>query len=630
MPLRKLGNPVVWLAGLLVLYLTVPVVGFLVRAGESRHLGFGTSGVFPALRTSVESATISTVIVAVLGVPLAWMLARHKGRISSLVTAMVAVPLGLPPVMAGILLVYLVGPYSWLGKLFDGRLTGSVAGIVLSQVFVAAPFLVISARSTFSAVDPSLDDLAATLGAGPARRFFRVWIPAAQGGIRAGLLLAWLRAIGEYGANVVIAYHPFSLPVYTYVQFSGLGIPDTQAPTLLVLAAGAVAVGVASLRRPRRHRQAALPAAMAPGRSRPCLVSFEITTQVGDFSLSLAHHARSHRLAILGPSGSGKSLSLRSIAGLLGPAACQVRYAGVDVSDRPTEARRVGYVTQSLALLPGRTVWEQMTFATDSDPGLAAWWLERLGVAELADRMPDQLSGGQRQRICLVQALCRSPRLVLLDEPFSALDAPVRLELRRQLRRLQREGGLSTVLVTHDPEEAALLADELLVIDQGRLLQAGSVEDVFHRPASPLVARLLGLANLHEGIVCSQGRLASGDAVIEAAEATLAEGTQVMWCVRPEDIALRPSGRYAAVVVDLQPDGPCPTLWARLPGGPELQVRLAAQGSERLGLCPGSYLRLDFDPDSVRLWPSQLDPANSGVGQSESLCFGKGTAGVEP
>ena len=183
---------------------------------------------------------------------------------------MVQLPLALPPVMAGVVLIYLVGPYTTIGSFFGGRLTGSLAGIVLAQTFVAAPFLVIAARSAFAAVEPALDDLAATLGKRPLARFLRVSLPVAAPGIRAGLLLTWLRAFGEYGATVLVAYHPYSLPVFTYVQFSGGGLPDTQAPTVLALAAAIAVVLISRLRVPRRpasaHRFAGSPPARAPGR----------------------------------------------------------------------------------------------------------------------------------------------------------------------------------------------------------------------------------------------------------------------------------------------------------------------------------------------------------------------------
>ena len=161
-------------------------------------------------------------------------------------------------------------------------------------------------------------------------------------------------------------------------------------------------------------------------------------------------------------------------------------------------------------MFPGRTAWQQVLFAAGADPALAAWWLRTLRLDGLEGRLPGELSGGQRQRVALARALAFQPRLVLLDEPFSALDAPVREELRRELRRLQRDAGLSTVIVTHDAEEAALLADEIIVIGEGGLLQAGPRAEVFSRPASPQVARLLGIPNLIHGTVAEPGVIAVG------------------------------------------------------------------------------------------------------------------------
>ena len=155
-------------------------------------------------------------------------------------------------------------------------------------------------------------------------------------------------------------------------------------------------------------------------------------------------------------------------------------YNSEAVAGIPTEDRHIGYVPQGPSLLPHLTVRQQLHFGVDADPHLGSWWLHTLGLDGLEDRLPHQLSGGQRQRVSLAQALSRSPRLVLLDEPLSALDAPVRQELRQELRRLQRDAGLSTVLVTHDPEEAAYLADEILVIADGQILQAGPSREVYH------------------------------------------------------------------------------------------------------------------------------------------------------
>lgn len=591
-------SPLAWLGGILAVYLAVPLVAFLVRLSTSNQRGFATPGLWSAVRTSVESATIATALIALLGVPLAFALARFRGPVATVVGAAVALPLALPPVMSGILLIYLVGPYTTIGRFFHGRLTGSVAGIVLAQIFVAAPFLVISARSSFAAVDQSLDDLAASLGHRPLARFLRVDVPVAAAGIRAGLLLTWLRAIGEYGANVVVAYHPFSLPVFTYVQFSGAGVPTTQAPTVLVMVAAAAAVLIAHLRLPTRSRP--LAAAHPPQAVPPTPVAFDIEVRAGDFHLKVAHQAASHRLAILGPSGSGKSMTLRSLAGLV-KGAGEVSYGG-----RPqprVEERRVGYVPQGQTLFPHLEVREQVLFGTDSDPGLARYWLETLGLVGMEDRRPHQLSGGQRQRVSLAAALARRPRLVLLDEPFSALDAPVRAELRQEVRRLQL-GGLSTVLVTHDPEEAALLADEVVVVSAGRLLQAGPTSEVYERPVSPDVARLVGF-QLLSGTV-EGGGVHCGDMVLSVDCQDVEDGLPVIWGVRAEMVTVHPSGRYEAAVVDTASLGSMAAVTLALGGG-ELRVRTSQKvsGTAR------------FDLDGVVVWPDAgrgTSSARSGAG----------------
>jgi ABC-type sulfate/molybdate transport systems ATPase subunit/ABC-type sulfate transport system permease component len=562
-------SPLLWLGGILVIYLTVPVVAFAWRVSTSQVTGFTSPGLWPALRTSVESATCSTLIVAATGVPLAYVLARRRGLLFRVVNNLVALPLALPPVMGGILLIYLVGPYTTLGRLFHQRLTESLAGIVLTQVFVSAPFLIISARSAFNAVDRSLEDLAAALGHRPLVRFILVDLAVASAGIRAGLLLTWLRAIGEYGANMIVAYHPYSLPVFAYVQFSDTGIPTTQAPTVLVLAAAAVAVVVFQLRIPRRHPRLPGPGEAAPGPEWPVTpVHFDLDLRAGDFHLAVAFAAATHRLAILGPSGSGKSMTLRSVAGLAGEAAGRVAYAGTDFSAVPVEQRRIGYVPQGQSLLPHLDVTGQVLFGRGADPVLARHWLDVLGLTGLERRYPSQLSGGQRQRVSLAAALARRPDLLLLDEPFSALDAPVRADLRAAVRRLQLD-GLSTVLVTHDPVEAAELSDEVVVISDGRILQAGPTEEVFRRPASPEVARLVGFDNVWPA-AATAGGVVLGSVRI-ACDCPVPEGSEVWLAIRAEAVVARPDGPYSGTVLDRSAFGGV----ISLEGGPPLKVRSA-------------------------------------------------------
>jgi molybdate transport system permease protein len=597
------------LGGLLVVYLGYPIAGFVVRLVTSPQRGFHTPGLFSALWVSVAGATMSLALVTICGVPLAYVLARSKGRLAAVVGVLVQIPLALPPLMSGIVLVYLIGPYTFLGQLFGEHLTDSMVGVVIAMSFVSAPFLIVAARAAFSGVDQGMLDVARTLGYSDVPRFLRVAVPSAGHGIRAGMLLTWLRAFGEYGAVVILAYNPASLPIYTYNQFSGRGLPTTLAPTALALAVAVVVVLVSrvSVRLPSsRPAIVSRPRTPVPVHTQP--VRFDLDHRLGTFHLHVAHESRVNHLAVLGPSGSGKSALLRCVAGLYGSNPGPVWYGDRLVNDVPVERRGVGYVAQGFSLFPHLNVWRHLTFARESSPELASYWLEHLRLDGLEARMPAELSGGQRQRVGLAQVLCQSPQVLLLDEPFSALDAPVRLELRRELRRVQRETGLATVLVTHDPEEAAYLSDELMVIARGEVLQFGASRSVFSRPVSPEVARLVGVDNVHVGSVVSSTALAIGDALVTIPTTTLARGTSVHWSVRPEhvDVAaltgLAAPGDFEGRVIEIADTGLAYELFVEYGDGQEMRARTTSSPD----VAPGERCRISFRAEAVSVWPATL------------------------
>ena len=586
-----------------------------LTGGVSPSPGFG-----PALVTSLLTATISACIIAVLGTPLAYLLARSHARTTRVLGVLVALPLALPPLVGGLLLLYVVGPYTTVGRIFGGQLTETRAGIVLAQTFVAAPFFIIVGRAAFSAVDPAFEEVAASLGHGRLARFARVAVPAAMYGLAAGLLLAWLRAFAEFGATIILAYHPYSLPVFTFVQFDATGLPATMLPIASALAAALIVLTLASLRaRRRRPSRQRLPSPRAPSLKarEPALLDFAIARDLDGFSLDIAHIAKSTRLAVLGPSGAGKTLSLRILAGLASAGPRSHVLAGSRKLDGvPAERRDVGYVPQSSALLPWRTVWSQVTFGSRASPALAAWWLSRLGLRGLERRYPDELSGGQARRVAIARALAVEPSLLLLDEPFTGIDVEVRDRLRRELRRLQRETDMATVIVTHDPQEAAMLADEIIILSRGRVLQAGSRQAVFQTPDSPGVARLVGIANTNRGTVLATGVIASNGLALLAPTRTLAPGADVIWGVRPERISLAPDGRYEATLLDDVDLGATRELLVSIGNHLELLVTT----DQRHALKTNAHYRVDIPAEDIHVWAAaredESDPRSHSLGRS--------------
>ncbi len=607
---RRIPLALPWLAGLLAIYLIAPLIAGARQVGLADWNSVDTAALLHASAISVASATVATAIIALGGIPLGYLLARVPGRGMAALGFLVQLPLALPPLASGILLLFLVGYASPLGRLTAGALTDTFVGIVLAEVFVAAPFLIIAARSGFASIDPVLEGVAATLGRGRLYVFFRVSMPMAWPTILSGLLLSWLRAFGEFGATVMVAYHPYSLPIYTYVAFGSQGLP-AMLPVLLPTLAFALAIMVLSSvagSRARAQRLAVssiedVPAAPEfPAKSAvaagPANLNFELEKRLGGFRLGVAWSPQLRRLAILGPSGSGKSMTLKMIAGIEGSDRGRVVLDGKTISALDPAARGIAYVPQNYGLFPHLSVAEQLAFPLGSEPATAKRWIERFGLNGLEQRRPDALSLGQQQRVALARALVRPAKLLLLDEPFSALDAPLRSQLRQEMLALQAEFGITTILVTHDPAEAALLADELLLLEGGRVLQSGPTDQVFSRPASETAARLLGAETIADGAVVDPETIAIGAGVLlKVAAPPLQPGSQVGWSVPAARVRLGKLGRYQGRIEAIVPVG----VERRIAiGFGKALIHAMAGGGE---LSVGNACRFDIDPDAVRVWP---------------------------
>ena len=263
-------------------------------------------------------------------------------------------------------------------------------------------------------------------------------------------------------------------------------------------------------------------------------------------------------VALLGPSGSGKTTLLRLIAGLLPVDGGRILFGDTDATRMSLRERRVGFVFQHYALFPHLSVFENIAFGLRCKPraqradraAITRKVEDLLGLVQMSglrDRLPDQLSGGQKQRVALARAMAIDPIVLLLDEPFGALDAKVRAELRRWLRRIHEETGFTTLFVTHDQEEALELADRVVVMNQGRIEQDGAPEAVYAEPATPFVYDFLGRSNQIQGQV-QGGDFQAGGAGATLAARDFASGPAVLFA-RPHDIDVVPAGQGLAATV---------------------------------------------------------------------------------
>ena len=288
------------------------------------------------------------------------------------------------------------------------------------------------------------------------------------------------------------------------------------------------------------------------------MIEIRVEKNLGNFSLNLSLSLQKGMTVLFGPSGSGKTLTLHTIAGLVEPDSGMVRVNGVVYFDKkrrvnlPVHRRRVGYVFQEPSLFPHMTVFENIAYGISDLPlgerkRKVSLLIERMRLEGLEKNLPHQISGGQKQRTALARALAASPLLLLLDEPFASLDNPVREKLRLDLLRIEKEDRMPLIFVTHDVEEAFVLSEELVVLNEGRVEQAGNKEDIFYRPQSHKVAKFLGVKNIfrgriteihpEEGVMTVWVDEKGFQASIPYREGAVT-GNWVRFCIRPEEIMI--------------------------------------------------------------------------------------------
>jgi molybdate transport system permease protein len=666
------------------LLVVLPVASLLTRVDVGSLWPLLTSpGARDALWLSLRTSVVATVLCVVLGVPLALVLARASFPGRRLLRALLLLPLVLPPVVGGLALLTLLGRSGLLGGVLEVvgvRVPFTTAAVVLAQAFVALPFLVLTLDGALRSHDTAHEDVAATLGARPTRVLLRVTLPALAPALVSGTVLAFARALGEFGATITFAGAlqgvTQTLPLEIYLQRSS--DPDAAVALSLVLVVVALAIIVAAYgpwfpQVPERgaasgasdepapadlpsspagsdtERGAALDdeagGAASAGKSGPPRPPVPLTIRVHvperDVDISLDVRA-GEVVAVLGPNGAGKSTLLQAVAGLgdhggdvsvtIGDRAL----VGPGVRTVPPRDRHVGWLGQRPLLLRHLSVADNVAFGPvsrgtprEQARTLARSLLSDVGAAHLAGRRPDELSGGQAQRVAIARALATDPDVLLVDEPFSALDVGAAQHARLLLQAAHRAAPRTTLLVTHDLLDVAQLADRVIVLEGGRVVEDGPAAEVLTRPRSTFGGRFAGV-NLLVGRVVGvrdataavgNGPAPVGDvgevfsAVLATAlgdvhgttEDTLEAGAEAVALFEPRAVSVHrdppggsPRNAFAVVLTGIEPHGALLRVWAAAERGPRDVVRASAE-QVAADLTPAAVAELGLVPGE-RLW----------------------------
>jgi putative spermidine/putrescine transport system ATP-binding protein len=335
-------------------------------------------------------------------------------------------------------------------------------------------------------------------------------------------------------------------------------------------------------------------------------------TAVTDISLDVAG---GELVALLGPSGCGKSTLLRIISGFIRQTEGRVLFDDNAVDHLPPSGRGVGIVFQNYALFPHMTIAENVAYGLqaqkwprDKIMPRVAEMLDLVHMKEFAERKPRQLSGGQQQRIALARCLAIDPKVLLLDEPFGALDKNLRLDMQIEVKRLQREYGITTILVTHDQEEALSMADRIAVMSRGRIEQVSSPTEIYDQPLTLFVNEFVGTTNVLQGEFVGNGsvRLAGGSAMSVSRDAKFHPGAKVIVSIRPEHLRIQSSPVEASIggtIKAVMPLGPHVVYDIALPEGVSLKVNEPREMASELRTVGMAVNIKPISPASCRVFP---------------------------
>lgn len=544
---------------------------------------------------SLQVAALATVIATIIGTAAAIGVARVANpKLAKVLKMFFIAPMIVPLMVIG------VGLYIVFAKL---GLLGAVWPLAFAHAIVVLPFVVMPVMSRLTSLDPAFERASASLGAGQWWTLIFVTLPLLAPAIIAAAVFAFVFSFDEVVLAQLLAGPRFeTLPrkIYESLTQDGLDKTITSIASLqLYLVLAGLGLHALWQRRKGRHKARSLSAAATaeklqldltdlPEATPPALVPlpgkapamkdvstlFSAPTEQRGFGIQFQRLTKFYGdkaaveeadftvqpgefVTILGPSGSGKTTLLMLIAGFISPDAGRLVLGDRDISRVPPHQRDIGVVFQSYALFPHMTVAQNVAYplkargiARAEQERLVKWALDRVHMGQYADRRIPQLSGGQQQRMALARAIAFSPRALLMDEPLSALDRNLRVEMQREIRSLQRELGQTVIFVTHDQDEALNMSDRVAVMNEGRIQQVATPKDLYLSPVNSFVADFFGESNLFRGVAHADTLSLGGSSLPLPARKS---GAAVL-CVRPEvvrlDDPLAPDWAFDGVVTD--------------------------------------------------------------------------------
>jgi len=493
---------------------------------------------------SLKVAGTATAATFLMGIFAAYQMLGYRGRWRSLLEGLLISPLILPPTVVGFLLLLLFGKNGVLGQWmeqFNFTIIFTWYAGVVAAIVVSFPLMYKTALGAFEQIDSSLLQVARTLGASERRIFWQILLPLAVPGLVAGVTLAFARALGEFGATLMLAGNipgetqTMPMAIYFAVEAGDMGLAWLWAIVIMAISlSGLLAVNLWQQHYEQRHQrsrtgllEADEPVNRGGKRTEPATLgqwtkpqladtsvglSVTLEKQLANFKLDTAFIAQQETLGILGGSGSGKSMTLRCIAGVETPTKGRIVLNGRTLFDTdqrinlPSHKRNVSLVFQNYALFPHMTVAQNIAFGLQRLPKTlrrqrVSQQLALVQLQTMGDRYPHQLSGGQQQRVALARALATEPEVLLLDEPFSALDTHLRSQMERQLLETLSTYCGMTLFVTHNLEEAYRICETLMVMSGGKAIAYDAKHQIFEHPKTVRVAQLTGCKNFSRAVV---------------------------------------------------------------------------------------------------------------------------------